>query len=539
MEQLIEKKMKRKTKARFGAVFCGIFASMSSLSFIIFPRSEFYASYSTTSTRGDYAEDQWAISKSKLNDAWDITTGSNDVMVGVIDSGIDCLHEDLYNNVNSSLSCSLYPANNTGLEDEFWHGTFVSGIIGADGSNSYGISGACWDVDLVSLRIDSYAVGTPAIDAIPLAIDYAAANGIPIINISIGVLDTTATHSIIEDINDAIDDYDGLVVCAAGNGGADSTDPDERFYPAGHIASNILSVGSSDSQDDISSFSNYGRFDVDLFAPGESIWSTKPGDNYDYEGGTSFSAPLVAGVAALLKSANPSLTTAQLKSAIMNGVDQISSMNLKCVSGGRLNAANSLRSVVPEIIPDDSALSATIAADSYRTFRMELSNGRYTVSLSGLGDSRVELYSRYADGSLVSTTFSGHSTHSLQFLCTSPKTVYLKVYNDEASVCSVQLSAQNHIHSYDFAYSPYNATYHRARCECNAYVLEPHLFPSDGLLLGRCAMCNALPPLGLPASPTEGGLDPNAPVIVLTDGDDFSLEEFNSGIYPIRTEDQL
>lgn len=294
-----------------------------------------------------YIRNQWSINNIDLPQAWDITTGSSDILVGIIDTGIDGGHIELDDRINDELSFDF--ANDAffnPLVDNLGHGTYVAGIIGAEGDNQIGITGVCWDVTLVSLKVSNDDDGSMSSTAVVAAIYYAANKNIPIINMSLG------TYYDNPSLANAIHTYDGLVVAAAGN--------DERnsdiylHYPSSYAYDNIISVGASSRTNNIwvlnQQFggSNYGKNNVDLFAPGDNVYSTLPSNKLGYASGTSMAAPHVAGVAALLLSKYPHLSATAIKEIIMNGVDLVKDssgnnifMDL-CVSGGRLNAYNSL-----------------------------------------------------------------------------------------------------------------------------------------------------------------------------------------------------
>ena len=288
----------------------------------------------------------WYIQKIGLDKAWEISTGSSLVNVGVADSGIDNTHTDLSGRVNTSLSNNLSHNSGTAMEPLSSHGTYVAGIIGAQGDNNYGSCGVNWNISLVSLRIDEDEY--PYLEdmgCLIQAIYYAGLKNIPILNFSGGF--TYDSYS----LRNAVSGYAGLFICASGNGGNDHIGDNietngEGIYPAYYTYSNMITVSASDSSDDRASFSNYGANTVDLFAPGVSIRGSYMGGGVHTDDGTSAAAPIVTGVAALLKAVNPSLTTEQLKNAILNNVDQIPSLSDYCTTGGRLNAFKALSSVV-------------------------------------------------------------------------------------------------------------------------------------------------------------------------------------------------
>ena len=303
----------------------------------------------------------WGIEKIDLPSAWNISVGSNAVLVGVIDSGIDADHPDLINRVNRNLSRCFTSDYDTGCEDEEGHGTHVAGIIGAQANNSIGISGVCWNVQLVSLRI-ALDDGTADLSKIANAINYAEQVNIPILNCSVGV---QWYDSLLYSCETALQNYSGLFVCSAGNDG-DNNDT-EPCYPSCFDSDNIIAVGASTIEDSKHGYSNWGKTTVDIFAPGKTILSCYPismcaggthdtissthySNGYHYMDGTSMASPYVAGVAALMLSVNPDLTPLEIKQKIINSADTnlyIQSYGIDyfkdaCVSDGRLNAYSAL-----------------------------------------------------------------------------------------------------------------------------------------------------------------------------------------------------
>jgi len=297
-----------------------------------------------------------------LTSAWNRTTGSNQVIVAVIDDSVDITHPDLQQNIWTNPG--EIPANgidddNNGYIDDVngWdflnqdnnpsadigtnegHGTNVSGVIGAVGNNSLGISGVAWDVKIMPLKF-----GLDVASEVE-AIDYAIQMGAHIINGSWG----GATFSQAEfDAVKRLQDAGILLVVAAGNNGLDNdVTPD---YPSDLDVTNILSVASSLPDDQLSYFSHYGHTSVDVAAPGSHILTTRSLANaknrehalYGYTDGTSFSAPHTVGVAALIKSLYPSATVADIKGRIINSVTPIPNLSGRLTTDGRVNAAQAL-----------------------------------------------------------------------------------------------------------------------------------------------------------------------------------------------------
>ena len=277
---------------------------------------------------------QWAINNINLPVAWSKSIGSQEVLVGVIDSGIDSTHPELSKNINHSLSrdCSVDPiASEPNPRDRKKHGTFIAGIIGADGNNGIGIAGVCWDVSLVSLNITD-SIGENKASYATKAIDYASSNNIPILNFS----GAPRKESLV--LKTAIENYSGLFVCSAGNNGSnnDSVLTYPSFY---NYLDNVISVGAINEYDEKWEDSNYGVTKVDLFAPGAGIYSTCPNNTYAVGDGTSFAAPFVSGVAAWLLSLYPDMTASILKANILEGVKKLDILDDLCSTGGKLDVS--------------------------------------------------------------------------------------------------------------------------------------------------------------------------------------------------------
>ena len=308
------------------------------------------------------------------DEAWDVVTGSTSTEVAVIDTGVDFGHVDLgasqtdspllwINQGENCAGCRTDGIDNdgNGYVDDYrgWdfvngdnnpfddngHGTHVAGTIGALGSNGTGVTGVNWQTKVMPLKfLDWFGSGTIA-DAVS-AILYAAGKGADVMSNSWGGggYSQTLANAIA-----TADQSGSLFVAAAGN---DGTNNDVTpFYPAGHESANVVSVAATNSNDQLASFSNYGAKTVDLGAPGVSVYSTVPGNQYDWYDGTSMATPHVSGVAALVKAADPSATGVGLRALLFGTVDPLAALAGKSVTGGRLNAAKAVKcSQTPQLL---------------------------------------------------------------------------------------------------------------------------------------------------------------------------------------------
>ncbi|HZQ97612.1 MAG TPA: S8 family peptidase [Chloroflexota bacterium] len=245
---------------------------------------------------------QWWLPKIDAPAAWSTTTGSPSVKVAVLDSGVELTHPDLSPNIaDGTNTLGEDPqqvaedgcANTTTVQDDFGHGTHVSGIVAAVGNNAVGVAGVAWNVRILPVKVlDCTGNGSDA--QIIAGIDWAIANGAQVINMSLGGPgDSPVLDAAVQRAWNA-----GLVVVAAAGNGATNV----PYYPA--ASPGAIAVSATDPNDQLAPFSNYGS-DVALSAPGTSVLSTWTESSYRFESGTSMASPMVAGSAALLLSAHP------------------------------------------------------------------------------------------------------------------------------------------------------------------------------------------------------------------------------------------
>ena len=291
----------------------------------------------------------WGMPKISAPDAWDITTGSSDSVVAVIDTGMDMDHPDLLANlwinvmeiagdgVDNDGNGYIDDVNGWDFvtedqdpEDGDGHGTHCAGTIGAVGNNANQVVGVCWQASIMPVRVGT---GQGFMDSdIVDGIRYAARNGAKVLSNSYGGPGFSQTTY---DAIDYANDQGCIFVAAAGN---EATDNDAfPMYPAGYDLPNVVSVAATDSSDNLATFSNYGANTVDLAAPGVGIFSTYLDGATESLDGTSMACPHVAGAMALLVSESPQVTPAEAKQLAMDSVDEIVGLDGKVVSGGRLN----------------------------------------------------------------------------------------------------------------------------------------------------------------------------------------------------------
>lgn len=311
---------------------------------------------------------------SRVDEAWDVTIGTRDNVIAIIDTGIDIDHPDLVQNLwrnpGETANNGIDDDGNGFVDDIFgWdfgdndanpdddvvgHGTAVAGVVGAVGNNGQGVTGVNWNVSMMGLKIAD-RFGNLATAAIVAAHDYATmmiGRGTNIVasNNSYGLFAPAFYEDVLEDQltaeREAIERFiaaGATFVAAAGNDSADADDPDVINYPAGFDIPGVISVASTDNNDVLSGFSNWGAESITLAAPGSAIYTTQVGGGYQYINGTSFSSPMVAGAVGLLKTIKPNASAVEIREALFNSADPLASLQGRVRSGGRLNVARAIQ----------------------------------------------------------------------------------------------------------------------------------------------------------------------------------------------------
>ncbi len=299
----------------------------------------------------------WSLPKISAAQGWNVSTGTGQTVVAVIDTGVDYNHPDLAANIwtntidgaTNGLHGYDFSSNDTNPMDESGHGTHVAGIIGATGNNGVGVTGVAQHTRIMALRfMDANGNGYTS-DAVR-AMDYAINHGAKIINESWGgsAPDPTLAAAIERARAAGV-----IVVIAAGN--EQSNNDTTASYPASYArqSNNVVAVASTDSSDRLSWFSNYGTQTVAIAAPGENILSTAMGGGYITKSGTSMAAPVISGALSLLWDLHPTWSYAQVLDKLKISVDSLSSLSGRVTSNGRINLAKLLdaSSVVPPVPP--------------------------------------------------------------------------------------------------------------------------------------------------------------------------------------------
>ena len=314
-------------------------------------------------------------------EAWDLTTGDRDIVVGIIDTGIDWDHPDLIDNMwvnpgevandgvdndGNGYIDDVYGwdfhNSDSDPDDDDGHGTHTGGTVGATGNNGEGITGVNWDVQLMALKNMGPGGGfaSSSIAAVNYTTMMRQSYGVNVLVTNNSYGGGGYLQSFYEAIN-ANHASGQLFIGASGNSAMDN----DLFpsYPDGYDVPNVISVAATDHTDDLAGFSNFGAMTVDLGAPGVDILSTLPmtlGGPYEAASGTSMAAPHVAGAAALGWSVNPEATNIEVRDALLETVDPLAVLQDVTVTGGRLNV---FRAVEALNIPGRRAGVAPVVED--------------------------------------------------------------------------------------------------------------------------------------------------------------------------------
>jgi hypothetical protein len=394
-------------------------------------------------------------------EAWNITTGRSDVVVAILDTGIDYTHQDLSANVfRNDADCDSDQKDNDGNGsvddchgidtanndsdpmDDHGHGTHVAGTIGAVGDNNIGVVGVNWNVKLMSCKFFD-ANGSGTTEGAIACLEYVRKMKDRGVNI-VATSNSWGGGGFSQALLDAIDDHREsgiLFITAAGNGnsfGTGQNNDSAPFYPCNYYLPNIICVAATTRTDARASFSNFGRRTVHIGAPGSDILSTIPGNSYTAWSGTSMATPHVSGVAALLQAQDLNRDWRAIKNLILTGGDTISSM-ANTVTGKRLNAngamtcEDSLAMTRLRPIPNTITAAAGVPVDlASLHVKCAIPNGNVSVIVSP-GGQTVSLL----DNGVGSDQTAGDGIYSGQWIPSSGGTYTLTFPGNDSVTVNV------------------------------------------------------------------------------------------------------
>lgn len=330
-----------------------------------------------------YYSSEWHLEKISAPEAWDISKGDSNVIIAVLDSGVDPNHPDLSSKLLQGYN---FYDNNYNTTDVYGHGTKVAGVAAALTNNVIGVSSIGWQCSILPLRVtdtNGYAYSS----LLAKALIYAADRGAKVAVISFAIFG----GSMISDAAKYFMDKGGLVIAAGGNDNTYHSDPDNPY---------IISVSATTSSDSRASFSSYGPY-IDLSAPGSGIYTTIRGGSYGSVSGTSFSAPLTAGLAALIFSANPSLNPIQVEQIMKSTAVDLGDPGYDVYYGyGRIDALRALAQASNLVIYKDTeppSVTITYPSDGIMV------SGSITINVDAYDNDCVSRVELYKDGILYAT----------------------------------------------------------------------------------------------------------------------------------------
>ena len=379
---------------------------------------------STLAVTDPYVGSEWHLSKINATTAWDTTQGAG-VTIAILDSGVDGTHPDLAPNLVGGYNAY---DNNTDTSDVCGHGTAVAGSAAARTDNGTGVAAVAGQAKIMPIRIafyDSAAGGCYAYSStIASGITWAADHGARVANVSYGPL---AGDPTIQNASQYMKNKGGLVFISAGNNGIN-----ENLTPT----TSLIAVSATDSNDAFASWSSYGNF-VSVSAPGAGIWTTSRGGIYQAWQGTSFAAPVAAGVAALMMSAAPSLSSSQIEQALFaSSVDLGAAGRDPQFGYGRVDAYAGVKAALAKVgTADTQAPTAAITSPSNSVSV----SGLVTVNVNAADNVGVDRVELKANGTVVGTdssspySFSWNSANAANGIVNLVATAYDAAGNATAS----------------------------------------------------------------------------------------------------------
>ena len=336
---------------------------------------------------------EWHLPKIQAPQAWNVTTGNTNIILAIVDTGVDLTHPDLAGRLLPGYN---FVSNSSDPTDDNGHGTAVSGTAAATGNNGVGVAGLAWNCLILPVKVLD-ASGSATYSAVAQGITYAADHGARVINLSLGGSSSSST------LQSAIDyawSKGVVIIAAAGNNGNS-----QPSYPG--ACNHVVAVSALQSNDTLPSWSSYGSY-VSLSAPGVGIWTCNTNETYASWSGTSFSSPIVAGVATLVASIKPTLSNTQIVSILKSTADDLGSAGYDIYYGyGRVNANSAVLAANGGPPPPDTQ-APTVAITSPRGGTLLKGNVNISVSASdNVGVVRTECY---VDGALIGSSTSASAT---------------------------------------------------------------------------------------------------------------------------------
>ncbi|MDN3920144.1 S8 family serine peptidase [Roseateles violae] len=328
-----------------------------------------------------YLGSAWHLNTLKAASAWDVSQGGS-VTIAILDSGVLATHADLAPNLVPGWNA--YDGSNT-TSPVTYHGTAVAGAAAAVTNNGAGVAGVAGQARIMPIRITD-AAGTAYYSTIASGITYAADHGVRVVNCSYSGLFKTAS---ILSAGAYLKSKGGLLVVSAGNGGIDEN---------AAATTSMITVSATDGSDNRTSWSSFGQM-VSVAAPGAGIWTTNSDGAYTSANGTSFSSPIVAGVVALMMSANPSLGAAQIESLLFSTAVDLGAAGKDIYFGyGRVDADAAVRAARSATGADTQAPVASVALTSGSTV-----SGLVSVNVNATDNVAVSKVNLLVNGSVVGT----------------------------------------------------------------------------------------------------------------------------------------
>ncbi|MEM2738888.1 MAG: S8 family serine peptidase, partial [Candidatus Bathyarchaeia archaeon] len=338
---------------------------------------------------------QWHLQKVGMPIAWDVSKGDSNILIAVLDTGVDVNHPDLSGKLVEGFNVYYGTGD---VVDDYGHGTMVAGVAAAITNNGLGISAPAWNCKILPVKVNLPGSGSTTFSLLAKGLVYAADRGAKVACISWQVFNGSGT---LAEAAKYFVDKGGIVVAAAGNTGKYENYNDSPY---------IVSVAATENGDSPASFSSYGPY-VDLAAPGVGIFTTISGmkaSSYDvaygYASGTSFSTPLTAGVAALIYSVNPSFTPAQVEQILESSALDLGEAGYDFHYGwGRLDAAKALKMAISS--NGSSTLEDTVPPEVFITQPLDgaVVSGKILVKVDARDNFAVSKVELYKDGKLFAS----------------------------------------------------------------------------------------------------------------------------------------